>query len=543
MVKRLLSFMLLLISFGFILCAPLRTDDLYRYSQLDIPQTELLQIKESRTETGRDLLDELTFNHYPLFFDGPNSRWFYSIDPDDPATDPTVGFSAAGEKVRLAFSGEIRPGNTLPFIAYTASEYREYSLAVTTLPLIRIECPDEYLTGIVLQDVHPIRFTLFDNRPDSHYPYVRSDGTIHIRGEISRFFEKKNFRISLITEKGTGGEIIEDQTPLLGLRADGDWILYSAYNDQEKIRNVFTSNLWMESCADDNSFGLKNGMEYRFVELFWNQQYCGLYALGYPIDAKQMGVHPDATGHFDEFVFKQKHWGPKTEGDNPDYDGLILQQDAAQSDVNNGIAITKMYFDMLENGAANGLWNNDEKNVLDIWLFIKLIQGGGQVNKSEFPGKLRNMYLTVKSTDSGTKILYTPWDLDMSWGNLTNTYDPSIRNFTRQYVLSADDNSYEMTVNPVSVLREKDPEINRLIRERYAELRSDGWSDRAIDRMLDGFERDIYASGAYIRDMERWPDGNYQDPESGLSRFREYVHERLSSMDSLIDTLDLTVRF
>ena len=247
-----------------------------------------------------------------------------------------------------------------------------------------------------------------------------------------------------------------------------------------------------------------------------------------------MGVHPDATGHYDEFVFKQKHWGPKTEGDNPDYDGLILQQDAAQSDVNNGIAITKMYFDMLENGAANGLWNNDEKNVLDIWLFIKLIQGGGQVNKSEFPGKLRNMYLTVKSTDSGTKILYTPWDLDMSWGNLTNTYDPSIRNFTRQYVLSADDNSYEMTVNPVSVLREKGPEINRLIRERYAELRSDGWSDRAIDRMLDGFERDIYASGAYIRDMERWPDGNYQDPGLKLALFRKYVHERFHSMDEYI---------
>ncbi len=416
--KRYLSCSLLLLSLSLLSFFVVHYQKSIRFSQLTGTEANFQQIQNSRSKTTRNLLESLVFNQYPLFFDEPNSRWFYSVDPDDPVTDPTVRFSASEKKVRIAFSGEIRPGNTIPFVAYTASEYREYTLAVTTLPLIRIESPDEYLTVIVLQDVHPIRFTLFDNRPDSHYPYVQSDGTIHIRGEISRFFEKKNFRISLITEKGTGGEVNEDQTPLLGLRADGDWILYSAYNDQEKIRNVFTSNLWMESCADDNSFGVKNGMEYRFVELFWNQQYCGLYALGYPIDAKQMGVQPDATGHYDEFVFKQKHWGPKTEGDNPEYDGLILQQDAFQSDYNNGIALTKMYFAMLENGAANGLWNNDEKNILDTWLFIKLIQGGGQVNKAEFPGKLRNMYLTVKNSDSGTKILYTPWDLDMSWVKL-----------------------------------------------------------------------------------------------------------------------------
>ena len=131
----------------------------------------------------------------------------------------------------------------------------------------------------------------------------------------------------------------------------------------------------------------------------------------------------------------------------------------------------------------------------------------------------------------------------MSWGNLTNTYDPSVRNYTCPYILEADNNSYEMTVNPVSILREKDPEINRMIRERYTELRAGGWSEETIDAMLDGYERDIYGSGAYIRDMERWPDGNYQDPEAGLSIFREYVHERLSSMDSLIAALDESVRF
>ena len=524
--------MILLLSLGLLLSAMIRLQGQYRYSQLNLTDAEFQQIKDSRTETGRELLDELTFNHYPSFADKPASRRFYSVDPDDPDTDPTVGFSSPEKNTQLAFSGELIPGSYIPFIAYTDTEYKEYLLAVTNLPLIRIECAEEYLTGIVKEDIHDIRFTLYDNRGGTLYPYVQSDGTIHIRGNGSRFYDKKNFRLSL-TEKGTGKEIPENQTPLLGLRPDGDWLLYAAYNDQEKIRDVFSTNLWMESCGDDNSFGLRNGLEYRYTELFWNDRYCGLYALGYPIDARQMGVQPNASGHYDEFVFKQKHWGPKAEGYDPDYDGLILQYDAYQSDINNGIALTKMYFSMLEAGASNGLWSNDANNAVDIWLYIKLIQGVDTVNTE---GKMRNMFLTVKKSDSGRKFLYTPWDMDISWGNRINPYN----NITSPYALDADDNSCEMTVNPVSILKDKDPEVYGLIRERYRELRADGWSEQKIDAMLDAYERDIYDSGAYIRDMERWPDGNYQDPETGLSLFREYVHARLRSMDNYIANLSLS---
>ena len=124
--------------------------------------------------------------------------------------------------------------------------------------------------------------------------------------------------------------------------------------------------------------------------------------------------------------------------------------------------------------------------------------------------------------------------MDISWGNtLNNRAD----NLTRAYAIRADNNSYEMALNPVSVLRKTDPDIVEMIRARYAELRADSWSDRNVDDMLDSFEQDIYGSGAYIRDMERWPDGTYQDPEAGLSVFRKYVHERFASMDRYIDEL------
>ena len=49
--------------------------------------------------------------------------------------------------------------------------------------------------------------------------------------------------------------------------------------------------------------------------------------------------------------------------------------------------------------------------------------------------------------------------------------------------------------------------------------------------MLRDFERNIFDSGAYLRDMDRWPDGSYGNPDLKLSVFTEYVLARLHAMD------------
>lgn len=530
--KRFFSVMVLLMSLGFLVGSIIRAEDPRHFSELNLPESDLQQLKNSLTETDRTLLTDLTINQYPSFFDEKTSRWFYSVDPDNLLADPSIGFSAAEKNVKIAFSGEIIPGGTVPMIAYTDSEFKEYAVEVTTLPLIRIESsgdlfpPDQYT-----RQRYPIRFTVFDNRPEALQKISVSEGEIHIRGWSSRHYDKKGFRLTLY-EKGVSKEDHENLTPVLGLRSDGDWLLYAAYNDQEKIRNVFSSNLWLVSCGDDNSFMLNNGMEYRFVELFMDSRYWGLYAFGYPIDPEQMGIRADNKGHYEEYLFKQKEWGPKKTEAGFKLNGLDLQNKANESYYRNGIAILQMYSDQIMAGAPDKLSHNDQQNPIDIWLFMKLIQAADSVHKTAW--EMKNMMFTIKYTDRGRIILYTPWDMDISWGNtLNNRAD----NLTRAYAIRADNNSYEMALNPVSVLRKTDPDIVEMIRARYAELRADSWSDRNVDDMLDSFEQDIYGSGAYIRDMERWPDGTYQDPEAGLSVFRKYVHERFASMDRYIDEL------
>ena len=49
--------------------------------------------------------------------------------------------------------------------------------------------------------------------------------------------------------------------------------------------------------------------------------------------------------------------------------------------------------------------------------------------------------------------------------------------------------------------------------------------------MLDGYETKIFDSGAYLREMERWQKGSYEDPALKLSVFKSYVLERLKACD------------
>ncbi len=526
--KRYLSVFLMTLSFVIFFILELCSSDLYSYSDLTVPDTDFTEILSGRSESFSVFPEGLSFNGKPLVYDSSNNRWFYSLKDNVQPSDILVNTKNADE-INICFDAAPIPGQTSRMIVYTESEYQIYDLVVTPLPLISIECKTTELT----RDPQEIQFSLIDNRNHSRNPVTISGGTMHMRGWSSIKYPKKGIRFTLTVNR-TGKEVKENKTSLLGLRSDGDWLLYPAYNDQERVRNVFSSNLWFDSCGKDNRFLINNGMEYRFIELFLNNEYWGLYALGYPIDAYQVGILPDNQGHYEEFLYKQQAWGPHTD-DNPEYDGLILQFDVYETDLNNGTMIMKMYFDQLENGASGGLYHNDPVNAADVWLYMKLIQAQDTVRMQ---GKMKNMMFTIKKTDSGRKILFTPWDMDIAWGNIWSIDSPNAVNFTVPYGLDPDDNSLEMSVNPVSVmLQQNDPNVRELVISRYHELRADRWSDETIAAMISSFEKDIYDSGAYARDVERWPDSSQQDPELKLSLFNQYVHERFLSMDNFIGNL------
>ena len=521
--KRYLAAVFLFLSVILAIVSVSGTADRYDVSALQISGEDLSVLTASRTETGKELLKKININSFPLLFDESKARWFYTAQ-ETPVDGSTADFSSDEKDLKIAIAGDLTPGNDAQLIAYTDHEYRIYTLVITTLPLIHIEAET---TEIPSFPALPIRFSLYENNDRTRHTIITSDGTIHVRGNGTSLYIKKPYRIALTT-KTVGGEQKENDTALLGLRQDGDWLLYPGYNDEEKIRNVFSSNLWFNSCADNNSLGLKIGMEYRYAELFFNHKYWGLYAIGYPIDAKQVRVQPEQTGHYEEFIFKQRRWGPEHR-DVSDFEAFLqLQFRAEDADRDYGYYLMNLFFEEFYADFPHGTGIVEEPNAIDIWLFTKLIQGKDMISHEN---AVNNIIYLIKKTDQGRKILFAPWDMDATWGNIIS--------FSSHYKMDPNDNSLEMSVNPVSSILKNgtDPQMAKKIKQRYTELRAGSWSDQAIFEMLDGFEQNIYGSGAYLREMERWPKGEYRDPEEGLSRFRAYVQARLRSMDEYIGKL------
>ncbi|MFV0589997.1 MAG: CotH kinase family protein [Draconibacterium sp.] len=90
---------------------------------------------------------------------------------------------------------------------------------------------------------------------------------IELRGSTSQSFPKKAYGFELRNNDGEGVDF-----PLLGLPEEEDWILYAPYSDKSLMRNVLTFTL-------ANQMSDTYASRCRFVELFLNNEYAGVYVL------------------------------------------------------------------------------------------------------------------------------------------------------------------------------------------------------------------------------------------------------------------------
>lgn len=497
-----------------------------RLYDISVSEEEFERIKAERSESEDGLIDGLFFDDEKLFFDKAGNTFYYSIiNYGQNEINPHINRQSANVPAALAFLDEkitaenIRENHAFRLIAYNEDFYSEYQLKCTLVPIMNINCDSE-----IDRNNAPMDMLLFDNGKNAAQRLTVSEGNIHLRGATTSVYPKKSFRISL-TQKSLGDNQRKNKVSLLGMRQDDDWILYPAYNDQEKIRNVFSSNLWKYACAGDNSFGIDNGMEYKYIELFMNGEYWGLYALGYPIDERQLEIDYEK----DEHLYKKITWDLE-EVYYSVQEGVMTGYRTTETGGDDWSALKQYYADLYSNRQySKEMYKGiDIDNAIDMLLFVNLIQGVDHVGGMGSGSSIKNMYLSIKSRHKDSIMLYTPWDMDMTWGNSgEGAYD-----------VSAEHNLIMRHGNLQALIENGDKKIWKSIFAKYKELRQGGWSEENINSMLDEYEEDIYGSGAYLRDMERWPDGIYAQADKGLETFRDYVFRRLEATDKYYEGLE-----
>lgn len=99
-------------------------------------------------------------------------------------------------------------------------------------------------------------------------PDLTSKAVIRIRGNSSRRFAKKSYRLELVQD---GHPELKNKQDLLGMGRSGDWVLHGPFLDKTLMRNYMWMNLSGEIMG--------NAPEVRFCELMIDGEYKGLYVL------------------------------------------------------------------------------------------------------------------------------------------------------------------------------------------------------------------------------------------------------------------------
>lgn len=508
---------LLLFLFGTLIFVLLRGIS-FSYKSCVASDVVFNNIIENRKESKPESCD-VYFNGEKLFYDSHNNVYYYSlIEGSTKSYDPTIMILSDFSEEKIVFNDYITDegiasDKSIRFAVYDDEYFFASELKCTTLPIISIETEKE-ISDSPDESVE-MNIAVFDNRSGVTKRLLESFGKTHVRGATTLANPKKNLRISLTSETKSGN-IKKNKLSLLGMRKDDDWVLNSLCVDPEKVRDVFSTNLWENTAATDNSYRLNLGVEYKFVEVLLNGEYHGLYALGYPVQSGELGISKDDQ---DTVMFRKRE---------AYLDGTtLLEADGAlaafrlesKHDTSYHSWMTNYLMDV--DRAANDpekLQNLvDMDNAIDFYLYVTMIQGWDNIYK--------NQDVLLERNDDSYKMVYIPWDMDLTWG-----LEPGYTLYE-----SSADTSYPYQYEVIYMLLQNDAvDTKALIQEKYNSLRKDNWSDENLGKLIDYYEEQIFDSGAYLREITRWPDNANIDPKQKLSTFKNYVYARMQAMDEYV---------
>lgn len=138
---------------------------------------------------------------------------------------------------------------------------------VTHLPLVLINTVGETLS----EAESNCKIDIIDNGNQnrvSDEPEVTTWARIKWRGNSSIRFDKKQYRITFVEEKGSDKEA---DYPVMGMRPESDWVLNAPYLDKTLMRNYMMYNLSGEI--------MDWAPNVRFCEMFLDGEYMGLFLM------------------------------------------------------------------------------------------------------------------------------------------------------------------------------------------------------------------------------------------------------------------------
>ena len=399
------------------------------------------------------------------------------------------------------------------------------------LPILRVNFPGKFTA-----DMDYIQGTM--SLEDEHGKVVELSAKFKTRGATALDYSMKpSFNMKLREADDT-----ERDSSLLGLRSCSSWILDAMAIDQICMRNRVSFDIW-------NSFSLlpyptefngRNGTVGRFVEVYINNEYTGIYCLNDRINRKLLNLKKVKTGAEGDTIrgVLYKHGttdiaDQNTPGFFNDYSVCVVEwHDAWELTFPEDNACEEVWAPLLEynKNKANYTYIKDHfflDNLVDYTLFVMALSiGDNWGNKNKY-FSMRNMR---KAEDGRACFTVTPWDLDTSFGGSYNGtyYGGNYSKWPVSSVISSASPPFSTCV--------RQTEFKQMLRERWMDLRQYELSIDSVARRLYEYCDLFYTTGAWQRQQEWMSKLKYKpkhcaDLRSEVNLVVQWYQDRFAMLD------------
>ncbi len=391
----------------------------------------------------------------------------------------------------------------------------EFKLYLTSLPILSINAKDSIL-----------------NEPKTlaQLRYVDKDTIIHnytgieLRGNSALKYPKKSYDLEIwedaISKKSKDMKIS-------GLRNDDDWILNSLYNEPVKIRSRFSNKLWLDMHKTRNNRELKGraGIKARYVEVFINREYKGIYLLSEQVDRKLLKLKKIENGVVNGVLYKANGYAENTaftgitpmNNNLPRWSGYEMEYP-----YENFEAHWEPIYELVD-----FVVNSDDQkfstqisqqinieNAIDYFILVNLLRATDNLGKNYF----------IAKADRSTPFYFVPWDLDGVLGSIQDgkrisTTDDILSNGLFDRLLKENPNNYRSQ-----------------LKERWNHLRGDLLSTSSLTAKLKHYYTQLDIDNIYERDLALWsPEADHVDD---FKYMNHWLHDRVIFLDKYFELLE-----
>lgn len=373
-----------------------------------------------------------------------------------------------------------------------------------------------------------------------------------VRGATARAYYMKP---SLNMHLTTADYAAEADSALLGMRSCSSWILDAMAIDRICMRNRVAFDIWNEFALLPyaTEFGGRNGTEGRFVELYINDTYYGIYCLSDKINRKLLNLKKaqeqlDGSILLRGALYKSGTQDIAIQNEpcySPDSVACVVEWHNAWElkypEEYAGAAIWAPLQDAILNGKSTDYVKKYFflQNLADYQLHVMaLCIADNWGNKNHF-FSIRNINKNINDPDTAAsnrrKIVLTPWDLDTSLGG---SYDGS--NYGGNYTEWPVEHIGKNTFYPYWYILD-DPAYQMVLRTRWIVGRATAFSPDSINAKLERYRDLFLQSGAWQRMVTHF-DAKSQRPQyvtdlaTEITLIEQWYAQRYREMDDYFGT-------